>query len=769
MSGLRGSLEPTPAAWRRRFGRPPLWLVVLLALSTWLVLDGLSPTGPILVLVSLAFGVVLFGLGTLILYPSASSRGSLLLAPGAGLIIASALAQFAASRGFSLSWTFWGIVVGSLPGLWIAVHATRRQWRRPVRHGLTIVALLSAASLVYFLPISLRDAVRTVDGGWQWVYVDTVFNHALAATLTTEVAPPRIPTFGTERLVYHFGPHALAASLSKGLGLDPADALMRVVRLLGLLALAAAVFTLGQRLAIRRRQRNLAGCFALFFVFFVGSVYDLLRPIVVSSAAKMPSVNWFTRQLSEFPAIDYYRHHLVVGSGLWGILAIFSVASLLARSRPSPRRLQFEPEFVLAPLAICLSTPAGLSLLAVVAGTHSRFHWRDRRFYALLGISLSMLAASLWLGGFIEPHTAPGLLALSTPEELRGKLIGMFKWLTLGLGIRALCFLNGVWARREVATSFWLFFAGYLLSYFLLHESQASSELYALLYLGALAGGYSAAPAAHIWTLWRHRRDHSTVRPPAESLDVDRTFVFLRRATWWLAGFSLVVIAATGFPPKQSLIIVATFALFASLVIALHRSRSSHSWRILTFAALGILVTVSSLAWWKTVELFTLNQLDMTVTADQGLVKSLSALRLSPGASLAATTHRSVPHLLGRPERSAMYAALSARPMLLEGWEYGSSTSPKNHATFEEVTRDNERLFESRDPSEVVRLARKYNVGYLLLEPGQTLGFDIDRAPQFRALPQAGTLTVLAIGVHGAAVRTSSSVTPRSQAERSGS
>ena len=730
---------------RKRRTSLPLWLVVGLGLTPWFILDGISPTGGILVFASVGFGLVLTGLGYLVVRISPSERGFLLLAPGAGLIVASALAQFAAYRGFPLRLAFWGMVIFSLPGLWLGASAMRRRWRRQVPHGPIFIALLAGISLVYFLPVSLRDAVRRADGGWQWVYVDSLFHHSLAATLVSEVSPPRIPTFGSESLVYHFGPHALAACISKGIGIEPGDALMRVVRLFGLLALAAAVFSLSERLARRRSERFLAGLFGLFFVFLLGSPYAVFQPTIASSAGTLPTMNWFTRQLTELPSVDAYKLHLVVGSGLWGLVAIFTVAGLLAAEGAPARRRRLGPEAILAPLSICLSAPAGLSLVAVVAGTHAPAGWRDRKFYASIGGSLALLAASLWLGGLLQPGSVAGPFEISTAAALRIKVLTLFKWLTFGLGIKALCLLHGPWVRRKPAVTFWLFFAGYLLAYLLIHENQAASELYALLFLSALAGAYAAAPAAHVWTLWRTGRDNSAM-PAADRSEVDCTFVLLRRAVWLLAGCSLLVIAVIGFPLKQSLIVGGAWVVFASLVFSVQKSRASHSWRAFTLGGLAIFIAFSSLAWWKTVDLYTLDELSMTVTADPGLVESLTALRrLGSGVRLAATTHHSLPRLLGLPERSAMYAALAERPMLLEGWQYGSATRPINDPSFEQVRRDNRRLFESRDPSEVLRIARKYNVGYLLLEPGQTLGFDLARAPEIHPLPKTGTLTLLAV------------------------
>jgi hypothetical protein len=78
----------------------------------------------------------------------------------------------------------------------------------------------------------------------------------------------------------------------------------------------------------------------------------------------------------------------------------------------------------------------------------------------------------------------------------------------------------------------------------------------------------------------------------------------------------------------------------------------------------------------------------------------------------------------------------------LEGWRYGFAS---DLPMFETVVDDNRRLFATKDASEARAITEKYGITHILLEPGQSLGFEFANSGWLHAVSNPGTLTILAV------------------------
>ena len=125
---------------------------------------------------------------------------------------------------------------------------------------------------MYFLPTARNDLVQRRDGSFNWRFVDTQHFHSIAASIKSSGSPPRTPGTFTAELLYHFGPYAPAAAISKLDGLNLGDAVARVTHGAWLWALVLSCFGLGTLLSLKATGRTFGGIISVAGLFFYGSL-----------------------------------------------------------------------------------------------------------------------------------------------------------------------------------------------------------------------------------------------------------------------------------------------------------------------------------------------------------------------------------------------------------------------------------------------------------------------------------------------------------------
>ena len=128
---------------------------------------------------------------------------------------------------------------------------------------------------MYFLPAARNDAVLRRDGSFNWIYVDTQYNHAISCSHQNVGSPPKKPGTVTAELLYHFGPYAPAAAISRFTGLNLGDAFARVTRGASLWALVLSCFGLGTLLSLKATGEKFGGIMSVAGLFFYGSLLAL--------------------------------------------------------------------------------------------------------------------------------------------------------------------------------------------------------------------------------------------------------------------------------------------------------------------------------------------------------------------------------------------------------------------------------------------------------------------------------------------------------------
>lgn len=723
----------------------PLWAVVVASLSVFIVIDGVSPAGVYPAVIALLCGVALSALGYTVLRCFAlhdRDADLLLVSPAAGLITACAAAYLAATYGVRLGIVFFGIIALALPGLWMAVGTLKRCWRNPVPNGIVISGLIISIALIYFLPVSLRDGIRTPDGGYQWIYVDSSYHQAMVSMVLTRVHPVPDPGFAREILAYHFGPNALAAVFVNALNITTADAWVRIMRLLGLLSLVGGVAAFGLWTTPRRSKTGVTIAFSLFFVFIACSAVELFAMHWDSSGHLPTHVNQIRLELGDLFYVDVYKDTIFFGSGLWAQVLLFSVAGLLVRKRENGI-LSARPlgaEVMLAPLGICCNLLAGVSAVGVVAATYVLFDRKSWRKSLLVLGSLLLCYRMLTAGGFA--HGVSSFIGgFNSPQVLAINALDLLVWLAfLFSALKILAFLSFLDPRKVIFGTLALFTLGWVSFYSVVHLDW-NGQVYALLFLTSLVSGYAAGPAAVLWTSFEECGSDST-------RDTNLSLTWLKRLcvigfVW--SGITLVLVSIftrTKFRIGVTLGVALLLALVAAVIEVLKRLPQSRWPKRTLLIALGVLVLISSLGALRIARNWGWNGMGTTVLLDAGRVRSLLFLHQnSVEDALIATARHAVPSIPDRPERSYMYSGVGGRRVLLEGWVYREYY----FNGFAEVKLDNETLFTTEDPLQAERLVQKYGINYIVTEPSEPLHFDVSATGWLRPLPNPGTLGILRV------------------------
>lgn len=711
----------------------PLWLILGGIALMWGTIDSLSPAGVAPALLAGACALALAGFGWLCLalaWRGWAADDLMLVAPAAGLILGGALAQVAANLGIWLTAVFW--VIAGLGAVGVILGARRLYPRlgAPVPYGWVILALAVLIGVAYFTPVSVRDGVALPDGGMQWLSSDDILHEAMVTQIRAQAfAPPRVPSYGQEVIVYHYGRHALAATVAQATAASSADALFRVIYPLGELALIAAAFAFGRWSTPRGAEPTLGGVIAVAAVFFVTAPHKVLGWLLVGSVGIVPGVSWLLARMANLPGVDY-SVHLIAGSALWGGIVLLAVLGLSQKMAHAGEESQGRRLLVvlLAGAAICLNLMAG-GLAAL--GVSAVWLWGDRRNRRVsLWPVLPMLAVGIvFIASGLAGAGEQSGQAVSLPQNLPAeRYVNVFLILTLAWVTRAPAWLqlaSGVWATRVLlivltpaAFSIYLF----------VRLWNAPDEIYALLFLSILLSGWVAGPMALLFS-----------DGAAQSGNRKRVRVLADRLAWFVLALGVTAFAVAWVLVVNYVmaLLVAALMIPAALWLAARRARRTSWLRAPALALATVVVVLGLTGWVPTVISYGWNGTGTTVLADPGRVRSLTALStVAPQSALVATAHHRFPGYEGFHGESVLYAALSGRRMLVESTLYYYADLAPNSVT---TLRDNDLLFTTNDAGAAHAIVHKYSLDYIVTEPGATLAFAA-QANWLEKIPNDGTL-----------------------------
>jgi len=681
------------------------WIaVVLLTAGSWAALN------------FFVYAIVVFAAGYVIVGavpPSPARIQIIVLAPAVGILAVSALTAFWLRLGFPLIWApaLWlGLMAAGAWGCW----SDRALWAKStIAYGGALVALSALICAVYFLPGARNDAVLRRDGSFNWIYVDTQWFHSMAASIKSGDSPPKDAGTVTTELLYHFGPYAPAAGISRLTRLELGDALARVTRGASLWALVLSCFGLGTLLSLKATGGKFGGIMSVAGLFFYGSLLSLFTDERNGSSHVTGAI------LFKIPGIEVLADggpfsHLILGhsvlNGMGAITAIMGLC-LVERERAAVLTRRGLILLALPALAVPVHSVAALYCVCIVGIS---------LFWGRLGAARSWLSMILMFCMFLGAWHTMGYghaqaAALATiNKNPSGQLWMLTVWFTVGLGFRIMGFR---WISRPLTdplSALVLVSVLSLLSFSLSLQFARGEQRYGIYFLQSmfsifafsrLTSGCWRGVDRSRWTAEWLRLAIKGLILLVACLVLMRIVAYATHSEAWTASFRLQILPC--------LLLLSLLTGMSALM-----KRNSRFSKAGSVAIMGVLL-IGFLAWITPWLNFGLGRMKMDITLTPGEVRGLNRLdELAAPDERFATNKHAVDSLANDRERSYAYATLSERPVLLEGYSIHSDTTLPG---FRSLLRDNDLMFSTTDPEMLRAIAKTWRVRWLVARPGTDL------------------------------------------------
>jgi hypothetical protein len=652
-----------------------------------------------------------YGMVTVAL-PAPARTQILVLAPALGILAISALIAFWVRLGLPLIWApvLWlGLVAAGALGLW----RDRVCWAKAtVPYGLTLAFFSTLICAVYFLPTASNDMVQRRDGSFYWKFVDTQHFHAIAASIKDSGSPPKTPGTFTAELLYHFGPYAPAAAISKLDGLDLGDAVARVTRGASLWALVLSCFGLGTLLSVKATGENFGGIMSVAGLFFYGTLLALFISYGTATG-QMSKALLFNIPDVVVPSDGGPFDLLLSGhSVLHGLCAITAIMGLCVAERGRESALTWRGIVLLClpALAVAIHSVAALYCVGVVGVLLFWGRLRATRSWLLI-ILMSCLFLEAWkIMGY--SHAPDATLAM-IKEHVTSQWWTLAVWFMVGLGFRIVGFRWISQSLNDPIPALVLTSTFGLLAFYLLLNLRDDNEKYGIYFLQCMLSIFAFSRLTK--GCWRGAERLQII---AEWLRVAKTIMFALILGGALIGVAAVVAHHHTGISHFGLKLLLTFILFSLLTGISALMRRSRQFSTVSSAILMGILMVGFLAWTSVWVRYGLGRVKSGITYPPGEVRGLRRLGelMAPDERFATNKHALEIESLAPPnERSYGYSALSEHPVLLEGYlSRGEYALP----WFKTLLHDNDLLFSTRDPETLRDIARTWHVRWLVARPG---------------------------------------------------
>jgi hypothetical protein len=662
----------------------------------------------------LGYAIVIFAIGYGIVsipLPASARTQVILLAPTLGILATSALTAFWLRLGLALIWA---------PALWLGLMAVgalslwrdRASWAKStVAYGLTLALFSALICAICFLPSASNDLVQRHDGSFNWKYIDTQYFHAMAASIKTGGSPSKTPGTVTAELLYHFGPYAPAAAISRLDGLDLGDAVARVTRGASIWALVLSCFGLGTFLSLKATGTKFGAIMSVAGLFFYGPLL-LLIPFNgprYSSGNLIGSLFFKTTSERMLAAGIPYDHLLSGHSVLHGLGAITAIMGLCLaeKARESALTLRGAALLSLPALAVPVHPVAALYCLGV-AGI--------LLFWGRLGAKQSWLSIMLMLALFLGAWKIMGYSQAPDAhvvfkEHAAAQWWMLLMWFMAVLGFRIVGFrwISQSW--KEPLSALFLASVVGLLAFTLLLSLKDANEKYGIYFLQCI---FSIFAFSRVTSRWWHGVERFQIIADWLRLAI-RGMILLVACGFLIGIVAYATHSKTGvsyFLPKF-LLASLSLALLATISTLMKRSRRFSR---LASAVLMSVLMAGFLAWSPDWVRYAMGSIHTDITYSRGEVCGLRRLGelMAPGEVFATNKHDQDMTVTGRG-RSYGYSALSERPVLLEGYLARNEIALP---WFKTLFHDNDLLFSTTDPETLRNVAKTWRVRFLVARPG---------------------------------------------------
>lgn len=711
-------------------------LVLLPWLAAVLYTGGVSAALHFVLYTMMVFAI---GYGIVSMALPASVRTSvILLSPVLGILAISALSAFWLRLGLSIVWVpvLWLVPTG-LGALCLV--RDRASWAKStVGYGFALALLSALICSVCFLPSAANDMVQRRDGSFNWKYIDTQQFYSIAESIKNGGSPPKTPGTVTVQLLYHFGPYAPAAAISRLDGLDLGDAVARVTRGASLWALVLSCFSLGTLLSLKANGARFGGIMTVAGFFFYGPLL-LLIPFNgprYSSGGLIGSL-FFKTSLDRMPGAGIPYDHLMSGhSVLHGLVAITAIMGLCLAERARESAFTWRGIALLAlpALAVSVNSLASVYCFGVVAILLFWGRLLEARSWLFIAFMFGLFLAAWKLMGF--GHSPDAHLTINKHATAQWWVFLM--WFLASLGIRIVGFRWISKPSKEPVSALVLISIVGWLTMWLLFNLVDNAQTYGQYFLQCM---FSIFAFSRITSDWWRGADRVQLITDWLRVAVKGMIVLV------VLGF-LIGIAAYITHTKTGVSYFLPKFLVASVLLAFLVTISVLMKRIGQFAKLasaGLICVLMAgfLAWSPDWVKYARGRVHTDITFPPSEVSGLRHLgELMVSGDVFATNKHDINKTESGRGRSYGYSALSGRPVLLEGYlSRGENMVP----WFSDLLHDNDLLFSTTDPETLRDTAGKWRVRFLVARPGTDIALPRPLPPWLVEQQNSGDLKIYRI------------------------
>ncbi len=644
-----------------------------------------------------------------------------------GFLILATVFQLSAYHGYPSVVIFVVMFVGSVPGL-ICFH--RDVWEKrkaPFQGSIAICAISAIVVALYFALPNSRNVVLTQEGGLPFLYLSDC-SLAVVTNINTGFIPPRNPGFFGTPLVYHYGPYALAAFLSKAMCLSPSRSLFHVVQGMALLSIFVAAVGLSRSFMSGTGSSKFSIPFGLIGLFFVGSFTALFSGEILP---KLKGSN---------DGMVNLLHYMTSTSLLWahvGLIAFLGV--LLAYAKEKDKDLTEGRRWGLLVLPALLVTSNIFSALYALGLLTILLIWMDSlnvRNWLRAAVACILLLSIMYANSMLK-STWSSAYFIEADASL--SLHRLFGWTILGLGIRIYAFQviknlrNDPRAVLVLVSTIVSMILYLIISDPIAPEFGGETDQYFLIIWQGILGLFAMVTLSQIVAAY-FRGDLISLKnfiPDLSRLYVKLGIVFLFVAFIYLV-IELLMHTTVAYSIRT---ISFSFLLITAAWIAAKIYKSVERIQRIVGVIFLIIVLFSLSAWAPTVVRLGFLKTGIRSYLTPGEVKGLWKLRdISQPEDLVATNH----HYIFRTHPFAYgYSAISERQMLLEGWLFNNTSLC---STFKTVRQDNDLLFSTLDQDDAQKIVLKYGIKYVLCEPGTDIHFLPSNSNWLQQIGHSGSL-----------------------------
>jgi len=661
----------------------------------------------------IAYAILIFAAGYSIVAavcPRSARTETFFFVPCTGILAISALSAFWLRLGLSLVWVpaLWlGLAAAGLLALW----RDRTIWAKStVACGKSLVIFSLLICAVYFVPSAKNDLVQLHDGSFRWSDWQTQHFHAIAASIKNSEGPPRSPGTDTAQLLYHFGPLAPAAAISRFDSLNLGDAMVRVTRAVSLWALVLSCFGLGTVLSLKASNSRFGGIMSVVGLFFCGSLASNFNDLMTRHH-RIQTLLFQSNDSRMLVDAGPFGHFLMGHSLVHGLGAITVIMGLCLIAREKEPSLTWDVAILL--LLPALAVPTNSLAALYCFGTVSILLFWGRlgqlRSWVPILLMCCLFLAAWKLMGYSHAPDSQAVIK----DHLASQWWPLVLWFVTGLGFRIIAFRWIVRPFKDPISAVVLFSLVALLAFSLAFHFRDNNELYGIYFLQSMLSIFA----------FSRLTPESWQGAPRSRLISDWLRISIKGVAVLCACGSLIVIVALSTHHQTGILLfrdklLLAFLLLATLIAISSRMRRNSHFASVGSAVLMMCLLVGVFAWITTWFRYTAEGSRTDIVYSRGVVQGLHRLGklMPPGDRFATNKHSLRGDTLQWPsEHSYGYSALSERPVLLEGY---LARGEKSLPWFNAMLRDNDSLFTTNDPQKVRAIARTWQVQWLVAAPG---------------------------------------------------